>query len=102
ALGARAPAAPTLAIVGGVHGVERIGASVAIAHLETIAMRLRWDEILRHTLSRIRLVYVPIVNPGGMVLGTRSNPRGVDLMRNAPPHPESRASFLVGGQRLSP
>ncbi len=102
AIGSTEPEAPTLAIVGGVHGVERIGAQVALSHLETIAVRLRWDEVLRRTLDRIRLVYVPLVNPGGTVLGTRANPNGVDLMRNAPVHPESRASFLVGGQRLSP
>lgn len=102
ALGTTTPEAPTLAIVGGVHGVERIGAQVALSHLETIAVRLRWDEVLRRTLERIRLVYVPLVNPGGTVLGTRANPRGVDLMRNAPVHPESHASFLVGGQRVTP
>jgi hypothetical protein len=102
ALGSTEPTAPTLAIVGGVHGVERIGAQVALSHLETIAMRLGWDEVLRRTLEHIRLVYVPLVNPGGTVLGTRANPNGVDLMRNAPVHLESRASFLVGGQRLSP
>lgn len=102
ALGAEEPAAPTLAIVGGVHGVERIGAQVALAHLESIATRLAWDEVLHRTLEHVRLVYVPLVNPGGTVLGTRANPRGVDLMRNAPVHPESHASFLVGGQRFSP
>jgi hypothetical protein len=36
-----------------------------------------------------------------MALRRRSNPRGVDLMRNAPAHASGRGSFLVGGQSLS-
>jgi len=44
---------------------------------------------------------MPIVNPGGMALGTRANPHGVDLMRNAPVEAREPVPFLVGGQRLS-
>jgi len=36
------------------------------------------------------------------LLGSRSNPRGVDLMRNAPRGEGGRGSFLLGGQRISP
>src|SRR5690606_499990 len=100
-MGASDPRAPSLAYVGGVHGLERIGTQVVLAYLHTLSVRLSWDRVLHDTLARVRLFFVPLVNPGGMWLGTRANPRGVDLMRNAPRHPEGRGTFLVGGQRLS-
>jgi hypothetical protein len=45
---------------------------------------------------------MPLVNPGGMVRGTRANPAGVDLMRNAPVDAVDPVPILVGGQRISP
>jgi hypothetical protein len=101
ALGSTDPEAPSLAFVGGVHGLERIGAQVVLAYLKTLTVRLSWDRVLHDLLERVRLLFVPLVNPGGMLLGTRANPRGVDLMRNAPRHPDSHGTFLLGGQRLS-
>lgn len=86
---------------GGVHGLERIGAEVVIAWLHSLVMRLRWDAALHDLLSRVRLVFMPIVNPGGMLRGTRANPRGVDLMRNGPVEALDAVPFLVGGQRIS-
>jgi hypothetical protein len=56
---------------------------------------------LHQQLERVRLVFMPIVNPGGMWAATRANPRGIDLMRNAPVDARDRVPFLVGGQRLS-
>ncbi len=100
-LGSTAARAPSLAFVGGVHGLERIGTQVVLAFLRTLSARLTWDRVLHDMLSRVRLVFVPLVNPGGIARSTRANPRGVDLMRNAVPHPEARGTFLVGGQRLS-
>jgi hypothetical protein len=44
---------------------------------------------------------MPIVNPGGMWSATRANPRGVDLMRNAPVDALEKVPYLMGGQRLS-
>ena len=102
AIGSEAAAAPTLALVGGVHGLERIGTQVVLAYMQRVAVRLDWDATLRRDLSHVRLVFVPLVNPAGMWAERRSNPRGVDLMRNAPPHPESRPSLFVGGHRISP
>lgn len=101
-LGARDPEAPAMLFVGGVHGVERIGTEVVLAFLDQIVERLAWDEGLHHELKRYRLAFLPLVNPGGMKARTRANPAGVDLMRNAPRHPEAQPAFLVGGQRLSP
>ncbi len=86
---------------GGVHGLERIGSQVVIAWLHSLVMRLRWDESLHQLLDKVRLVFMPIVNPGGMLRGTRANPNGVDLMRNAPVDAQERVPLLVGGQRIS-
>lgn len=96
------PTTPTFALIGGVHGLERIGTRVVLAYMHTLVELLGWDRVLNGALERSRLVFVPIVNPIGMAMRTRSNPAGVDLMRNAPVHAESIASPLVGGQRISP
>lgn len=101
ALGNPDPRLPALGVFGGVHGLERIGARVASAFLGMVLARLRWDDSLRHLLGRMRLVVMPLVNPGGLWRGTRANPQGVDLMRNAPLDCPAGAPFLVGGQRLS-
>ena len=100
-IGCTDPGTPSLILVGGVHGLERIGARVVTAFLETLSMRLRWDELWRAALSRARIVAVPLLNPGGMLRRTRANPRGVDLMRNAPVDRWHRSTFLLGGQRIS-
>ena len=49
----------------------------------------------------MRLVFVPLVNPGGLMRGTRANLNGVDLMRNAPVEAVDGAPWLIGGQRIS-
>jgi len=100
-MGSRAPLAPTLVLIGGIHGIERIGSQVILSFLRTLLRRLRWDPVPHEQLSQIRLVIMPIVNPGGMWRNTRANPNGVDLMRNAPVDAE-HATLMVGGQRLSP
>lgn len=101
ALGNPSPDVPAIGFFGGVHGLERIGSEVVIAFLNSIVMRLQWDATLHQQLASLRLVFMPIVNPGGMWLGTRANPRGVDLMRNAPVDARDTVPFLIGGQRLS-
>lgn len=100
-LGNPAPEVPAVGYFGGVHGLERIGAAVVLAFLRSVLMRLRWDASLAHQLERMRMVFMPVVNPGGLWFGTRANPRGVDLMRNAPVESGERVAPLVGGQRLS-
>ncbi|MBC7483403.1 MAG: DUF2817 domain-containing protein [Rhizobacter sp.] len=92
---------PAVGFFGGVHGLERIGAEVVIAHLHSLVMRLRWDSSLHRQLESLRLVFMPIVNPGGMAQATRANPNGVDLMRNAPVDASEPVPFMVGGQRRS-
>lgn len=100
-LGNPDPAVPAVGFFGGVHGLERIGAEVVIAYLRSLAMRLQWDDLLHRQLESLRLVFMPLINPGGVWLGTRANPNGVDLMRNAPVDARERVPLLVGGQRLT-
>lgn len=95
------PRVPALAFIGGVHGLERIGAQVVLAYLGSLVRRLRWDLSLHQQLESLRLVFLPVVNPGGVLLNTRANPQGIDLMRNAPQDAEHPVPFLVGGQRWS-
>jgi hypothetical protein len=92
---------PAMGYFGGVHGLERIGAQVVIAFLQNIVTRLSWDSSLHRLLEGVRLVFMPIVNPGGMWAATRANPRGVDLMRNAPVEAREKVPYMLGGQRLS-
>ena len=101
-LGTRRQEAPAIGYFGGVHGVERIGSQVLIAYLGNLVERLAWDATLHDLLTRVRLVFMPIVNPGGFLRGTRANPAGVDLMRHAPIDAEHRVPWPLGGQRLSP
>lgn len=100
-LGNPARDVPAVGYFGGVLGLERIGAGVVITYLQSLVMRLQWDSTLHKQLESVRLIFMPIVNPGGMALGTRANPNGVDLMRNAPVEAREPVPFLVGGQRLS-
>jgi hypothetical protein len=101
ALGNPAPHVPAIGFFSGVHGLERIAVEVVLAFLRQLLGRLRWDPALQQALPRLRLVFMPVVNPGGLVQGTRANPRGVDLMRNAPVDCPHGAPALLGGQRLS-
>jgi hypothetical protein len=100
-LGNPSPDAPAIGFFGGVHGLERIGAEVVLAYLGTLVQRLKWDTMLHQQLEGLRMVFMPLVNPGGLWQGTRANPNGVDLMRNAPVDAREPVPFLLGGQRLS-
>lgn len=101
-MGDTSPDTPALVLVGGVHGVERIGTQVILAFLRTLIRRLHWDPAMQDMLSKLHLLVIPIVNPGGMADNSRCNPNGVDLMRNAPVDAEGRTPWLVGGHRIGP
>ncbi len=102
AMGQEDETAPCLTLIGGVHGLERIGTQVVLAYLRTLAERLQWDVLTQEALQRSRVAAIPLLNPEGMLAGTRSNANGVDLMRNGPVKHGGHAAFLVGGQRLTP
>lgn len=99
-IGSQVPEAPTLALIGGVHGQEKIGTQVVLSYLETLTELLGWDEITHEILQKVRVAFYPIVNPVGMSMLRRGNGNRVDLMRNAP-FDRPGTTFLVGGQRLS-
>ena len=101
-IGEGRPEDPCLLLVGGVHGLERIGTKVVLAYLGSLAERLAWDALTREALTRSRIVSIPLLNPVGMRNGTRGNGNGVDLMRNGPSSDALGGTFLVGGHRLSP
>lgn len=101
-LGSRDPGAPAIGFFAGVHGVERIGTQVLLSWLHSLIHRLEWDPTWRRRLETVRLVFMPMVNPGGIWLRRRANPSGVDLMRNAPLDATGKVPFLVGGHRIGP
>lgn len=96
------PGLPTVIISAGVHGIERIGTQVLLSYLEMLLSKISWDVVVAKQMEEMNLVFLPIVNPGGMYLNTRANPNGVDLMRNSPMEAESEALLFGGGQRISP
>ena len=102
ALGNPDPKLPAIGFFGGVHGLERIGTQVLLYFLRGLLARLEWDNSLHHMLQNVRLVFMPLINPGGMWQSTRCNPQGVDLMRNAPIAAAGKVPFLLGGHRISP
>jgi len=99
--GSEDPTAPVLGFIGGVHGLERIGAQVCLAQLQSFAELLLWDQGTQQALKNLRLFFIPVVNPIGILQKTRSNPQGVDLMRNSPVEGEDPPRW-IGGQRYSP
>ncbi len=95
------PTAPVLGLIGGVHGLERIGSQVCIALLHSLSQLNLWDESIKKSLEKIRVFFIPVVNPIGILKKRRSNPRGVDIMRNAPIEAEDKVPMFLGGQRIS-
>jgi hypothetical protein len=102
-LGTRRPDAPALLCVGGVHGLERIGSQVVLGFIETLVAAVRWDSSVSNMLDHVRLSFLPVLNPVGVMMRRRGNGRGVDLMRNAPVDADRwELPFkLYRGQRLS-
>jgi hypothetical protein len=100
-MGSKDPKAPSIGWVGGVHGLERIGSRVIIALLRSLLQMQVWDESVQKMLEKVRIFFIPAVNPWGMYHLRRSNPSGVDLMRNAPIDGVGEIPFLLGGHRYS-
>lgn len=100
--GSQDPKAPVLALFGGVHGLERIGSQVVLALMRSFSELLLWDQLLQDALSKLRVVFFPMVNPLGIMNMRRANPNGVDLMRNSPITALEKPTFLVGGHLISP
>lgn len=99
--GSTDPKAPVLGFVGGVHGLERIGAQVCLALLRSLSHLILWDKNTQRILEHMRVFFIPTVNPIGIMKRRRSNPNGIDIMRNAPVEAEGEIPFLLGGHRFS-
>jgi len=99
-LGSQQKNVPVIMYFGGVHGLEKIGTEILISYLQTIAELLHWDDGLTERLRHSRSMFMPIVNPVGVFRGSRCNPNGVDLMRNAPIDGVGRIK-LYSGHRIS-
>jgi len=86
-----------------VHGLERIGAQVVLGFIETLVSTVRWDRALNEMLDHVKLLFLPVLNPIGVMLRRRGNGQGVDLMRNAPVEAErwELPLKLYRGQRLT-
>jgi hypothetical protein len=93
---------PTFGLFAGVHGLERVGTHLAITFLQNLLNQLSWDKELRSEFNNFRIVAIPLINPGGMAKIQRSNPNGIDLMRNAPVDAEEESFPLLAGHRISP
>jgi len=92
---------PTFGLYGGVHGLERIGCQIITSYLRSLAVQLPWDKGLRNFFQESRIVSIPVINPAGVARFTRSNLRGVDLMRNAPVEAVNPFPF-ISGHRWTP
>lgn len=101
-LGSSDPKAPVVGFFAGAHGLEKIGSEVVLAYMHTILELLRWDHHFQDRLKNSRLVFMPIVNPIGVVNRTRSNGNGVDLIRNSPLDAEEAGGPFYRGHRISP
>ncbi|MCB0349461.1 MAG: zinc carboxypeptidase, partial [Bdellovibrionales bacterium] len=95
------PSLPTFGLFGGVHGLEKVGTHIVLYYLESLLQQLKWDENLQKQFKSMRLVSIPMINPAGVYLKTRSNGNGVDLMRNAPVESTEKVPYLIGGQSYS-
>lgn len=100
-VGTKDPNAPTLFLTGSIHGVERIGSQIILAFLENLLKRTAWDVHLNDRLSRMNIISIPVINPWGVHLKTRSNGNGVDLMRNSPIQAKNPKYQLYAGHAFS-
>ena len=87
----------TTIIFGGFHGDEMLGVELVLAYAEY----LNADE---NNLSYSKVLIIPALNPDGLVRGTRTNARDVDINRNFPTSnwtDAARASRYNPGKRAA-
>lgn len=101
-LGSQDPTAPSVGFFAGAHGLEKIGSEVLLSHMRTVLELLNWDKQFQERLKHSRLVFMPLVNPIGIVNRTRSNGNGIDLMRNSPLDGDEPGGGVYRGHRVSP
>ena len=62
-LGSDAPDAPVVLLVGGVHGIERIGSEVVMAWLRNLLARSSWDS---HLQALLDVLHTELLNQRGL------------------------------------
>ncbi|EQA70493.1 M14 family zinc carboxypeptidase [Leptospira noguchii] len=87
-------------IVAGVHGLETIGILILLDFLEYILHPDSNGYLPELKKSKLGIIVLPILNPSGVALKQRSNPAGVDLMRNSGIKAVQPIPFF-GGQKIS-
>lgn len=100
-IGSEDPTSPCLLLVGGVHGLERIGTQIINSVLSSTARALSWDDDFIEQTKNYRMIFVPLLNPVGMYKLSRGNVNNVDLMRNAPIESDEPKQPFYGGHRIS-
>jgi hypothetical protein len=88
-------------IVAGVHGLETIGVRVTLDFLEFLVSEKHKDFFPEIFKGDVGIVCLPMINPGGIVETSRSNPAGIDLMRNSGIE-AVKAPLFFGGHKISP
>ena len=82
-IGSSDPLAPAIGFFGGIHGLERIGTQLVLDYMRSLLSRLEWDELLVRQLQSIRLIFMPICNPGGKAMPNEKGGRS-PLFHGAP------------------
>lgn len=83
-------------VIGGTHGDEPASAALAKRFVESLRER--------PLPPAVRVVVVPVLNPDGLIKGTRTNARAVDINRNLPTRdwqPRGRAARYSPGARAA-
>jgi len=73
---------PRVRLVGGIHGNEKVTTEVLIRMIEYLVYNYKIDAAIKELIDNRYIVIIPVLNPDGLVAGTRYNSRGVDLNRN--------------------
>ncbi|HPX92539.1 MAG TPA: M14 family zinc carboxypeptidase, partial [Spirochaetota bacterium] len=72
---------PRVRLVGGIHGNEKVTTEVLIRMIEYLVYNYKIDAAIKELIDNRYIVIIPVLNPDGLVAGTRYNSRGVDLNR---------------------
>ena len=70
--------APTLVLIGGVHGLESIGVDILLNYIKALIHQSAWSDTTRAMLKSVRLLALPMANPSGIAKNSRANGHGVD------------------------
>lgn len=87
----------TILVIGGIHGNETPGVSLARSFLDYLKSSNPRDILGLNC----RIVMIPVANPDGLKTGTRVNARQIDINRNFPTGDFGNGSFYGGKKPAS-